>query len=90
MVIFIFYRIVCFLIGILLTTLGLSYLLIYFSLFGLGYSLIDYLRFVFTHSEIYLLIFGCFFLAFSLFFDPFWKRFIAYRKARRRASRDSK
>lgn len=90
MVIFIFYRIFCFLIGILLTTLGISYLFIYFSLFGLGYSFIDYLRFVFTHSEIYLLIFGAFFLSFSLFFDPFWRKFIAYRKARRHSSRDSR
>ncbi len=83
MVIFIFYRILCFLLGIFFSTIGVTYLIIYLSLFSLGFSFIDYLSYIFSHCEIYFLIVGLFLLTLSLFFDSKWKRFIAFLKDRR-------
>lgn len=85
MVIFIFYRILLFIVGILFSTYGLTYLIIYFSLFSLGFSFFDYLRFILSHNEIYFLIIGLTLITLSIFFDDKWKKFISYRKDRRRS-----
>lgn len=83
MVIFIFYRILCFLLGIFFSTIGVTYLIVYLSLFSLGFSFLGYLKYVFSHFEIYFLIIGLFLLTLSLFFDSKWKKFISYLKDRR-------
>ena len=84
MVIFIFYRILCVVLGIVLTTLGIVYLIIFSSLLSLGFSFSSYLRYVFSNNEIYLLIIGIGLITLSLFFDSKWKKFITYYKDRRK------
>ena len=85
MVIFIFYRIFIFVLGIVFSAYGITCLIIYLSLFSLGFSILDYLRFILSHNEIYFLISGLTLLTISLLFDDKWRKFIAFRKDRRRS-----
>ena len=83
MVIFIFYRILCFLLGITLTTIGITYVIIFSSLLGIGFSFVEFIRIIMSNNEIYLLIGGVSLIIFSLFFDNLWSKFISWNKGRR-------
>lgn len=83
MVIFIFYRISFFILGIAMISISSTYFIICLSLFNLGFSLFDYIRYICSNSEMVIFLIGIILLTISLFFDEKWKKFIAYRKARR-------
>lgn len=42
-------RIMLFLLGFSLMTIGFTYLIIYLNLITFGYTIIDYLKYIFTH-----------------------------------------
>ncbi len=77
------YRLLVFLLGLILTSLGVSFLLIYLSLGGNNVSFFPFLGFLITRKEIYLIPIGLIILIFALFFDETWKRFISWRKRRK-------
>lgn len=45
------YRIISFIIGFLLLTLGNFYIIIYINLFSFGYNIIDYLEYIIKRYE---------------------------------------
>lgn len=73
-------RILLFLLGIFITSIGLMYLLIYISLFGSGINIFSYLFYFISRVEIYLVPFGLLILIISICFDYKWHKFIKYRK----------
>ncbi len=58
-------------------------MIIYLSLFSLGFTFIEYLQYMFTSYTFYLIPIGLLLICLSLFFDSKWKRFIQHRKDRR-------
>ncbi len=44
-------RIIMFIIGLIMASIGLSYIIIYLNLLVIGYSFIDYLIYIFTKLE---------------------------------------
>ena len=75
-----FIRLLVFLIGILITSLGFMYLLIYVSLFGSGTNFFSYLIYFLTRLEIYLVPLGLIITFISISFDYKWHKFINFRK----------
>ena len=75
-----FYRILTFFFGLFLTSLGISFFLIYVSLVDNQVSFFPFLLFLISRKEIYLIPIGLFFLLIATFCDPFWKRFYLWRK----------
>lgn len=73
-------RILLFILGIFITSIGLMYLLIYISLFGSGINFFTYLFYFISRVEIYLLPIGLIILIISICFDYKWHKFIKYRK----------
>ena len=73
-------RFLVFLFGILTTSIGLMYFLIYVSLFGSGTSFLSYLMYFLTRVEIYLLPLGLIITLISICFDYYWHKFIKLRK----------
>lgn len=74
------YRIIIFILGIFLLSFGLSMMLIYLSLFSLGFGFNEYLEYMFSNYSFYLIPIGLFLVCLSLFFDNKWKSFINKRK----------
>ncbi|MDD6302028.1 MAG: hypothetical protein PUA56_01775 [Bacillales bacterium] len=82
MVIFILYRLLFYLLGIILTTIGLVYFIIYISLFSMGFSLLEYLEVTLSRFEAYLLPIGIIIIVFSIYFDNGWNKFVRRNKDR--------
>ena len=74
------YRIIVFILGIFLLSFGLSMMLIYLSLFSLGFDINEYLEYMFSNYSFYLIPIGLFLICVSLFFDNKWQSFINKRK----------
>ena len=74
------YRIIIFILGVFLLSFGLSMMLIYLSLFSLGFDFNGYLEYMFSNYSFYLIPIGLFLICLSLFFDNKWKSFINKRK----------
>lgn len=51
-------RIVCFILGIILTSYSLMFIIIYINLIKMGYSFIEYIKYIFTRIECLLIILG--------------------------------
>ena len=76
------YRLLVYSIGIFLLSLGLSFMIIYASLFSLGLDFDAYLKYMFSSYTFYLIPIGILLVCLSLFFDRKWKKFIQSRKDR--------
>lgn len=57
-------------------------MIIYSSLLTLGYSINDYLEYMFNNYTFYLIPIGFLLICLSLFFDSKWRKFIQSRKDR--------
>ena len=51
-------RIVCFILGIILTSYSLMFIIIYINLIKMVYSFIEYIKYIFTRIECLLIILG--------------------------------
>lgn len=60
------YRIILFLIGILLMSVGLFFLIIYLNLFTLGYSFFEFVKFISVRFECLIFLIGFLFLILAL------------------------
>lgn len=78
------YRILLYLIGLISLSLGISMMIMYLSLFSLGFTFNEYLEYMFSNYSFYLIPLGILLICLSLFFDNKWNKFIQYRKDRRR------
>lgn len=61
-------RIFFFLLGFGLSVIGFMYMIIYLNLFAMGYSIIDYLVFVFTRTECIFGIIGFLIVTIAIFY----------------------
>lgn len=77
------YRILLYVIGLISLSLGISMMIMYLSLFSLGFSFNEYLEYMFSNYSFYLIPLGILLICLSLFFDNKWNKFIQYRKDRR-------
>ena len=59
-------KIILFIIGLLLTSIGLTFIILYLNLFVMGYSIIKYIIFIFTNFWTLLFFIGNIFLYLSL------------------------
>ena len=59
-------RIFIFGLGIFLCSLGLMFDVLYINLITMGYSFLDYVKFIISRSECYLLLLGIILIIFSL------------------------
>ena len=62
-------RIVLFLIGFGLMTIGSTYIIVYLNLFSFGYTLKEYLMFIFTRYECFYVLIGLTLLTITIY----WK-----------------
>ena len=60
------FRILLFLIGFGLTTIGLVYLILYLNLFSFGYNFLDYVNFIIRRIECLNVFFGIILMIISL------------------------
>ncbi|CDC41287.1 unknown [Firmicutes bacterium CAG:449] len=74
------YRILVFILGAIFLSIGLSIMIIYLSLFSLGFSFEQYINYLFSNFTFYFIPIGFLLLCLSLFFDSKWKKFIENRK----------
>lgn len=79
------YRILTYTLGIVLLSAGLTFMIIYLSLFSIGFGVEEYFDYMFSSYTFYLIPSGILLICLSLFFDSKWKKFIQHRKDRRRS-----
>ena len=60
------FRILLYIIGIILTSIGLFFIIIYLNLLTIGYSFSDFVKFISRKVEVWLLLIGIICLALSL------------------------
>ena len=53
--------------GILLCSYSLMFIIVYLNLLKMGYSFIEYLKYIFTHIECLIVVIGIIFIYFSFF-----------------------
>ena len=82
MVINVIYRILLYIVGVFLTSLGMVYITIKSSLFTMGYSLEEYIHYIIKQKEVYLLPIGLLIVGFTTYFDKTWKKIILLHKGR--------
>lgn len=58
---------ILFIVGIFFSTIGLSYIIIYLNLLVMGFSFIDYLKYIFTRVECLLFFVGYIILMLQIF-----------------------
>ena len=63
-----FYQIIILIIGIILTVLSISYIILYSNIMKIGYSFDDYLMFLSSHYECWLLLVGILLIIISIYF----------------------
>ena len=61
------YKVIIFLIGVILTTVGIFYIILYTSLFNFFYDFKELLLFLLRHIECYTFILGVLIISFSVF-----------------------
>lgn len=82
MVIILIYRILLYIVGVFLTSLGMVYITIYSSLFTMGYSIEEYVKYILKQKEVYCLPIGLLIVGFTTYFDKTWKKLILLHKGR--------
>ena len=60
------YKFLIFLLGILFTSIGLFFLILYLNLFAMGYSFFEFVNFIIRRFECWLFLLGLIMLVFSL------------------------
>ena len=60
------FRILLYIFGVILTSLGLFFIIIYLNLLTIGYSFLDFVKFISRRVEVWLLIVGIIGIALSL------------------------
>ena len=60
------FRILLYIIGVILTSLGLFFIIIYLNLLTMGYSFFDFVKFISRRAETWLFIIGILCIALSL------------------------
>lgn len=60
------FRIFLFIVGFLLMVLGSFYIIVYINLFSLGYTIFEYLEYIFSRYECYYFIFGLILVSISI------------------------
>ena len=63
-----FFRIICFFMGILFTVTGFVNLVLYLNLLSIGYSFFEYVNFIIRRIEVLSLFIGMFMLFISIFY----------------------
>ena len=63
-----FFRIICFFMGILFTVTGFVSLILYLNLLSIGYSFFEYVNFIIRRIEVLSLFIGMFMLFVSIFY----------------------
>lgn len=63
-----FFRIICFFMGILFTVTGFVSLILYLNLLSIGYSFFEYVNFIIRRIEVLSLFIGMFMLFISIFY----------------------
>ena len=63
-----FFRIICFFMGILFTVTGFVNLILYLNLLSIGYSFLEYVNFIIRRIEVLGLFIGMFMLFISIFY----------------------
>lgn len=63
-----FYQIIILIIGIILTVLSISYIILYSNIMKIGYSFDDYLMFLSSRYECWLLLVGILLIIISIYF----------------------
>lgn len=63
-----FFRIICFFMGILFTVSGFVSLILYLNLLSIGYSFFEYVNFIIRRIEVLSLFIGMFMLFISIFY----------------------
>ena len=63
-----FFRIICFFMGILFTVTGFINLILYLNLLSIGYSFFEYVNFIIRRIEVLSLFIGMFMLFISIFY----------------------
>lgn len=63
-----FFRIICFFMGILFTVTGFVNLILYLNLLSIGYSFFEYVNFIIRRIEVLSLFIGMFMLFISIFY----------------------
>lgn len=62
-----FFRVMLFLLGIVLSSLGLSFIVIYLNLLNMGYNFSEYVHFIISKWECLIIFVGFFFIFLSLY-----------------------
>lgn len=62
-----FYKIILFFIGFLLTVIGFTFIIIYLNLTSMGYSFFDYLKYICSRCECLISIVGIILIIVSLY-----------------------
>lgn len=60
-------RIIIFIIGLIMSTIGLSYIIIYLNVLAMGYSFVDYLNYIFTKVECIIFFIGYLLMFLSIY-----------------------
>ena len=63
-----FFRIICFFMGILFTVTGFVNLILYLNLLSIGYSFLEYVNFIIRRIEVLSLFIGMFMIFISIFY----------------------
>ena len=63
-----FFRIICFFMGILFTVTGFVDLILYLNLLSIGYSFLEYVNFIIRRIEVLSLFIGMFMIFISIFY----------------------
>ena len=63
-----FFRIICFFMGILFTVTGFVNIILYLNLLSIGYSFFEYVNFIIRRIEVLSLFIGMFMLFISIFY----------------------
>lgn len=61
------FRFLLFTLGILLSSYGLTFIIIYLNLLSMGYTFLEYVNFIIRKGECILLLFGIFLIIISMF-----------------------
>lgn len=61
-----FKKIIMFICGIIITSYSLMFIIIYLNLLKMGYSIIEYLKYIFTHLECLMIFVGILLIILSL------------------------
>ena len=59
-------KFLCLFLGIFMTSFGLFFLVLYLNLFNMGYTFLDFVKFIIVRWEVFLILLGSLIIYFSL------------------------